>query len=33
MRFDRIDGAICGAVDIQNKCDSTLIFLDDHTNY
>lgn len=26
--FDRIDGAIRGAVDIQNKCDCTLIFLD-----
>lgn len=26
--FDRIDGAICSAADIQNKCDCTLIFLD-----
>ncbi len=26
--FGRIDGAICGAVDIQNKCDCTLILLD-----
>lgn len=27
MCFDRIDGAICGAMDIQDKCDCTLILL------
>lgn len=30
MCFDGIDGAVCGAMDIQNKCDCTFILLDSH---
>ncbi len=26
VKIDRIVEAICGAIDIQNKCDCTLIF-------